>query len=390
MTRMLVQKKIKICQVCAVDFTFEYFLNQLILKQKKIGWDVTCLSSKGKYLNYLNRIGFKVKAINIARDYNIIDKFNTIILFYNYFKKEKFDIIHTHTPLASMLVRIACLFIKKSKVVYTAHGFYFHENMNYFSYNFFLFIEKFLSLFTKLTFIQSKEDYKIANKKFYNKQNIFCIGNGINLKRFNPKKVIKKNIKKIQKKYGLNNDLFIVGMICRLVEEKGVIEFLEASYLFSKEEKNFKAILIGKRIKNEHSKSIQKKINQYKRLMGSKLIITGEVKNVEDYLKLFSVFCLPSYREGLPRSIIEAMSMKLPVITTNIRGCRELIKNNINGFIVPIKNSRSIYYKIKMLNKFENVRKKMGFINFKKVKLFHNEDKIVNKQNVLISKLYHD
>ena len=52
-------------------------------------------------------------------------------------------------------------------------------------------------------------------------------------------------------------------MICRLVEEKGVIEFLEASYLFSKEEKNFKAILIGKRIKNEHSKSIQKKINQY-------------------------------------------------------------------------------------------------------------------------------
>ena len=81
MTRMLVQKKIKICQVCAVDFTFEYFLNQLILKQKKIGWDVTCLSTKGKYLNYLNRIGFKVKAINIARDYNIIDKFNTIILF---------------------------------------------------------------------------------------------------------------------------------------------------------------------------------------------------------------------------------------------------------------------------------------------------------------------
>lgn len=390
MTRMLVQKKIKICQVCAVDFTFEYFLNQLILKQKKIGWDVTCLSTKGKYLNYLNKIGFKVKAINIARNFNIIDKLNTIVLFYKYFKQEKFDIIHTHTPLASMLVRISCLFIKKTKVVYTAHGFYFHENMNVFSYNFFLSIEKILSLFTKLTFIQSKEDYKTANKKFYNKQNIFYIGNGINLKRFNPKNVIKKNIKKIQKKHGLNNDLFIVGMISRLVEEKGVIEFLEASYLFSKEEINFKAILIGKRIKNEHSKSIQKKINKYKRLMGSKLIITGEVKNVEDYLKLFSVFCLPSYREGLPRSIIEAMSMKLPVITTNVRGCRELIKNNINGFVVPIKNSISIYNKIKMLKKSENVRKKMGFINFKKVKLFHNEEKIVNKQNVLISKLHHD
>lgn len=386
----MIKSKIKICQVCAVDFTFEYFLNQLILKQKKIGWDVTCLSSKGKYLKYLKRKGFNIKEINIARNYKIGNKFSTIINLYNYFKRENFDIIHTHTPLASILVRIACIFIKKTKVVYTAHGFYFHENMNFFLYNFFLFIEKSLSLFTDLTFVQSKEDFKIAYKKFFKKKKIFYIGNGIDLKRFNLKNLDIKSINKIKKKYNLTNNYFTVGIICRLVKEKGIIEFLEACHMLSKEKKKFKAFIIGKRINNEHSNSIQKKINQYKRLMGEKLVITGEIKNVEDYLNFFSVFCLPSYREGLPRSIIEAMSMKIPVITTNIRGCRELIKNNINGFTVPIKDSFSLYQKMKLLEKSERTRKKMGLINLKYVKLFHDENKIVNKQNKLISKLSHD
>ena len=174
---MIKSKKIKICQVCAIDFTFEYFLKQLILQQKKIGWDVSCLSSKGNYLNYLNKIGFNTKEINIARNYKIFNKFYTIFKLYNYFKRENFDVIHTHTPLASILVRVACLFInrKRTKVVYTAHGFYFHKNMNFFLYNFFLLIEKSLSFFTDLTFVQSKEDFKLAKKKFFNRKKIYIL-----------------------------------------------------------------------------------------------------------------------------------------------------------------------------------------------------------------------
>ena len=362
----------------------------LLFSKKKNKWNVTCLSSKGKYLNYLHKIGFNTKSINISRNFNLMNKIKVIFDLYKYFKREKFDFIHTHTPLVSILVRISCMFIKKTKVIYTAHGFYFHENMNFFLYNFFLYLEKILSIFTDLIFIQSKEDFKLASQKFFNKKKIFYIGNGINLKRFKVNNLNKIEINRIKKKYKIRANFFVAGMICRLVKEKGVIEFLEASYLFSKNNQNFKAILVGKRLKNEHSSSVKEIIKKYKFLMKDKLIIVGHVKNVEDYLSIFSVFCLPSYREGLPRSIIEAMSMKLPVIATNIRGCRELIRDNVNGFLVPIKNPLSIFLKMKILEKSKKIRKKMGLEGYKKVAIFHNEKKIVIMQNNLIQKHHND
>ena len=380
----MLKKKIRICQICAVDFTFENFLQELIKSQKRIGWEVTCLSSKGKYLNKLKKSGFKTKSINIQRDFNLSNKLHVIINLYKYLKKQNFDFVHTHTPLVSILVRIACIFIRRTKVIYTAHGFYFHENMNFFSYNFFFILEKIFSYFTNLTFLQSKEDFKIASQNFFKRDKIFYIGNGIDLNKFNLNKVNKKNIKTLKKKYKIHKNSFIAGMVCRLVKDKGIVEFLEASYFFSKHNSNFKAILIGERLSNEHSKSINLIIKKYKKLMRDKLILTGSVNNVQDYLAIFTIFCLPSYREGLPRSIIEAMAMKLPVIATNIRGCRELVKDKVNGYLVSVKDSKSIYSKMKVLEGSKKIRKKMGNLNCKNAVTFHNEKKIVLKQIKLI------
>ena len=176
-------------------------------------------------------------------------------------------------------------------------------------------------------------------------------------------------------------------MVCRLVEDKGVAEFLEASYLFSKDSLNFKAILIGGRLSNEHSKSVDIILKKYKLLMKDKLILTGNVDNVQDYLRTFTIFCLPSYREGMPRSIIEAMAMKLPIIATNIRGCRELVKDKINGYLVPVKDSKSIFRKMKVLESSKEIRNKMGKLNYKKAITFHNEKNIVLKQIKLIKQI---
>ena len=126
------KKKIRICQICSVDFTYKNFLQELIESQKSIGWEVTCISSKGKYLNILKNNNFKTKTINIQRNFNFMNKLFVMIDLYKFFKKKNFDFVHTHTPLVSILVRLVCIFIKKTKVIYTAHGYYFHENMNFF------------------------------------------------------------------------------------------------------------------------------------------------------------------------------------------------------------------------------------------------------------------
>ena len=80
----MLKKKIRICQICAVDFTFENFLQELIKSQKRIGWEVTCLSSKGKYLNKLKKSGFKTKSIHMHIDFNLSNKLHVIINLYKY------------------------------------------------------------------------------------------------------------------------------------------------------------------------------------------------------------------------------------------------------------------------------------------------------------------
>ena len=177
----------KICHVCAVDFTLNQFLLPLIDQMAKEGWDVSTICSDGSYCHNLRQKGYSVINVEIPRNLNIYKIIKAIILMYKQFKKSQFDVVHTHTPVASVIARIAAKLAKTPIIIYTAHGFYFHENMNFFKY-YFLLIEKIFSKITNLLFVQSKEDFNIALKyNFINENKLFHIGNGVS-KKFNPNK----------------------------------------------------------------------------------------------------------------------------------------------------------------------------------------------------------
>src|SRR5699024_6986422 len=163
----------------------------------------------------------------------------------------------------------------------------------------------------------SIEDFKVAkNNKFLKNNNYLHISNGIDLKvKFNPEIKEKKIEYEIIKENNFDEKDLIVTFIGRLVKEKGIIEFLN-SYEKLKT-KNF-------------IKSFKENKN---------IIFTDHVDNVNDYLGVSDVFCLPSYREGMPRSIIEAMAMKNAVLATNIRGSKEEVLHNETGFLFDVRNS---------------------------------------------------
>ena len=132
---------LKICQVCAVDFTVEKFLTPLIDGMVMEGWDITTVCSNGALVSSLRDQGYKIHTLPIARSMNPIKALRSIYLLYKYFKKSNFDLIHVHTPVASLIARIAVKFSKtKSFVIYTAHGFYFHDEMPKYKRLFFLFL----------------------------------------------------------------------------------------------------------------------------------------------------------------------------------------------------------------------------------------------------------
>ncbi|GAI51562.1 unnamed protein product, partial [marine sediment metagenome] len=138
---------------------------------------------------------------------------------------------------------------------------------------------------------------------------------------FNPINMEKDKINELYKEFNLERNDKIITFIGRLVKEKGVIDLLEAfNNVNFNDGKKVKLIMVGDIAQNERDKDTKKKLEKYRDNLN--VIFTGYRNDINSILYLTDVFCLPSYREGMPRSIIEAMAMECAVVATDIRGSR--------------------------------------------------------------------
>ena len=293
------------------------------------------------------------------------------------------DIIHVHTPVAALIGRLAAKAAKVPNIIYTAHGFYFHDEMPKFQRFFHITLERIAGHFTSLLFTQSLEDSKTAQKLNIALPNrIFAIGNGVNKQKFKPKIINEKNILRANLK--IPKDAFVIGMICRLVREKGIIEFLEAAKLIKKKYSNVWYVLVGDRLESDHDKLLNKTINEASVVLNSRLILTGMRNDIPEVLSCMDLFSLPSWREGMPRTIIEAMMMKLPVVATNIRGSREEVINEKTGLLVPTKNPKELAKAFEKFIKDPSLGETMGLAGRKRALKYYDENKVVGLQLRLI------
>lgn len=373
----------KICQVCAVDFTLKNFLLPLIDGMKNEGWRVDAVCSHGDYVQGLKEKGYEIKNISIPRNLNPIKIVKSIYLLYKLFKFEKYDVVHTHTPIASIIARLAAKLSGIKLVIYTAHGFYFHDQMPRVKFYIFLYLEKIAALFTNILFTQSLEDALLAVEyNFLPKEKVYHIGNGVDVKKFNPNNFKNSSLLRLELK--IPHDAFVIGCIARLVKEKGLIEFLKSAKEISDSFENVYFVIIGERLQSDHNSNIDRYILAAKKDMGKHIKFLGLREDVPRLLSIMDLYCLPSWREGMPRSIIEAMMMGKPVLATNIRGSREQVINNKTGILVSIKSSLELKNAMIELINNKNMSIEFGIKGRKRALELYNEDKIVNLQIKII------
>jgi len=371
----------KVCQLCAVDFTLKKFLTPLIDAQENSGFDVISVCSDGLYVDELRSNGYRIKTIQISRNLNVFKHLLTIWKLYRYFSKESFDIVHVHTPIAGLIGRIAAYLARIPLIIYTAHGFYFHDDMPFFKRNIFIILEKMGAKFTDILFSQSEEDAETAVAlSIMGSEDVFHIGNGIDISRFEPIDGPRAQI------FDIPDDAFVIGMVGRLVEEKGVVQFLEAAVAASKIKANLYFVLIGERLDSDHASSVDKILSKSKRILKHRLILTGLRDDIPTLLGGMDVFCLPSWREGMPRTIIEAMVMGLPVIATNIRGSREEVIDGETGILVPSKDTGRLTEAIIDLSSDKEMCQKMGLKGRERALKLYNEDLVVQRQMDVIDR----
>lgn len=334
----------KILIFTGVEFTFEKFVYPLALNLKKEGYDVYTSFNKREYIGRsFDDYGFRFFYNPIKRKKSVIHILKSIIQLIKDCKRNRIDLIHCHTPIASIVARIAGIFLIKTKVIYTCHGFYFHENMNKFKFFIFFIIEILLSKITSKIFFVSKEDYYLAIKyKFRNKSDLIYISNGVS-NSFTP--ILDINEKTFERsKYNIPNSNYTFGIAARFVREKGFVELIPAFTQILKQFPNTTLCICGKRLIGEHNDDISNFIEDSVKAYPNNIFLIGEVstKNMPSFYKSLDAFILPSWREGMPMTILEAMMTGLPIIASEIRGCREAVKHNQNGILFKYKDEKAL------------------------------------------------
>jgi len=335
---------LSILQLCAVDFTVQNFLRPLIRFLMEQGFNVTTACTKGAFFPSLEKEGFHMHPLPISRSMNLLKHASSAMRLYSHLRKKKYDIIHVHTPIASLIGRSAAWLARVPIKIYTAHGFYFHDDMPRVKRLFHINLERMGACFGDFIFTQSEEDRQTAiREKIVAPDRIVTIGNGVDLSRFDPDRIPSGEKQKRREEFQIPPDVPVVGMIGRMVREKGYGEFFTAAHAVLKEFPETRFLCIGDQLKSDYDASKKEFLDIIQKLgISSRVHFAGMRSDIPELLSILNVYTLPSYREGMPRSIIEAMAMGLPVVATNIRGCREEVVDGKTGYLVPRADARAL------------------------------------------------
>lgn len=285
-------------------------------------------------------------------------------------EEEKYDVIQCNTPVASVLTRFAAKNStdKSTRVIYMAHGFHFFKGAPLKNWLMFYPIEKYLSKYTDDLITINEEDYKIAKEKFKTKNVYHIHGIGIDKSKFD-KEISNDKKEEIRKNLGLNKDDFVMAFVGELNDNKNQIMLIEAMKDLVKENCKLKLLLVGTGILKEY---FEIKIKEYK--LEKNVLLLGYRTDIFNILSVVDLYTAMSKREGLPVNILEARMMNLPVIVTNSRGQRELVKDNKNGYIIEIGNVDDLKQKIKILQGNIELRNKFAENSKKDIEKYYLEN----------------
>jgi len=368
----------KICQLCAVDFTLHHFLRPLIHGMAAEGHDVVAVCADGPYLNAVQAEGVRVETIPFSRAlFDFRSHWRAYRRLKRLFRDEKFDLVHVHTPVAAMIGRLAARCTGVPRVVYTAHGFYFHNGMSPLKRRFFIGLEWLAGRLTDVLFTQSAEDAETARRYGLCRGGVIeAIGNGSDPARFAPA-TDEAARTALRRDLGAGPDDTVILMVGRLVAEKGYPELFEAM-----RHVNATLWVAGERLPSDHADAIDDWIARigHDETLSKRIKLLNYRSDMPELMAAADIFTLPSHREGMPRSIAEAMLCGLPVVATDIRGSREEVIDGKTGLLVPVNDPAALADALSALVADKDKRRSFGAAALTRARDLFDEARIVARQ----------
>jgi len=321
--------------------TFEFFLGQMKLWSKE--FDVCAISSMRSRLESIGKHeGIRTHYIDMTRNPSPLKDLNSFFHFLYLFFKDRPDIVHGGTPKASLLSMTAAWLTRRPIRIYMCHGLRY-QAFSGMKRKFLMFMEK-ISCWcaTDVICVSFGTRDGLITDGLCSSSKARVIGHGspcgIDLSHYNPSNI--SNIEQLKNELNIKENDFVFLFIGRLVHDKGVNELVSSFKKINQIHPNTHLVMLGM-MHQELDPIKQSTLDEIEK--NPSISYLGQKSDIRPYLVLSDIFVLPSYREGLSTVLVEAGAMSKASITCDVTGCREIIDNGENGFLIKARDEESLY-----------------------------------------------
>jgi glycosyltransferase involved in cell wall biosynthesis/ribosomal protein S18 acetylase RimI-like enzyme len=342
-----------------VDMSLELLLGHQLRAARDEGYEVVGVSAPGPWVAALEAEGLRhVPLRSSTRGWSVRADVRTMHEFWRVLNRERPDILHTHNPKPGLYGRVLGRLARVPVVINTLHGLYAAPDDPVAKRAIFYLAEALAARFSDHELLQSREDLDMISRlHLMPGDHVSLLGNGIDLNYFDPARIDQGAVDGLRSELGLDTGSPVVGVVGRLVAEKGLPELFEALRRLRQRGMAFEVIVIGPA---DEDKADALDPGQIKKARAEGVRFLGLRHDMPELYRVMDLFVLASHREGFPRAAMEAAAMEIPIVATDIRGCREVVADGKNGLLVPVRDPRALEIAIGSLLSDSSGRERMG------------------------------
>jgi glycosyltransferase involved in cell wall biosynthesis len=348
-----------VAHVTTTDISLELLLGPQLEAFVAAGYDVVGVSAPGPYVQALEERGIRhvplrhaTRSIAPAQDAQAVAELVSV------FRRLRPAIVHTHNPKPGVYGRIAARVARVPVIVNTVHGLYAQPEDRLAKRTAVYGMERLAACCSHMELVQNPEDVETLARLGIPRRRLTLLGNGIDLARFDPATVTAADVLAARADLGAcGPDDVVVGLVGRLVREKGYGEVFEAARRLHERVPHLRFAVIGA---DDQQKDDALDADDRAHADTAGVRFLGGRTDMARLYAAMDIHVLASHREGFPRSPMEAAAMGVPVVVTNVRGCRQVVDNGVTGRLVPVRDPGALAAAIADLAGDPDARARMG------------------------------
>ena len=329
-----------VVHLTTVDMSLALLLLPQLTAFREAGYDVVGVSASGPYVPLLKDHGIRHVALDRStRAANLRADLAAARAFVRVCRRLRPDIVHTHNPKPGVYGRIGARLARVPHVVNTVHGLYAQPTDPFPRRAAVYALERVAASFSDVELVQNPEDIPTLRRLRIPRRKLHVLGNGVDLDRFDPSRYTDAR-RQVRAEFGIGDDEVLVGLVGRLVAEKGYREVFAAAREVRRRHPGARFVVAGPL---DPDKADGITVEERDRAAAEADVrFLGLYDEVECLYAAMDLYVLASHREGFPRSAMEAAAMGLPIVATDIRGCRQVVDHERTGLLVPVRDTAAL------------------------------------------------